>query len=102
MKLIKQEECFREDHSLRNPLHKNKSRDQNQEICYIQEQFQKNNIMAFKTHLHEREALRALFPFGGQSRTWTPGKWEDLKRPSRTHGNTPLSSFLRADQKGWR
>jgi chromosome partitioning protein len=31
----------------------------------IQEQFQKYQIHAFRTHLHEREAFKSLFAFGG-------------------------------------
>ena len=31
----------------------------------MQNEFQKNNIPSFQTHLHEREAFRALFSFGG-------------------------------------
>jgi chromosome partitioning protein len=34
-------------------------------LGHIQTQFQKNNVRAFRTHLHEREAFRALFSFGG-------------------------------------
>ena len=38
-------------------------------LGYIQEQFQKNSVRAFQTHLHEREAFRALFSFGGTLET---------------------------------
>jgi chromosome partitioning protein len=31
----------------------------------IQKQFQKHEIQAFRTHLHEREAFKSLFAFGG-------------------------------------
>jgi chromosome partitioning protein len=34
-------------------------------LQYIQDQFRKHNIVTFNTHLHEREAYRALFSFGG-------------------------------------
>jgi chromosome partitioning protein len=34
-------------------------------LAYIQDQLQKNNVRTFQTHLHEREAFRALFSFGG-------------------------------------
>jgi chromosome partitioning protein len=34
-------------------------------LSYVQNEFRKNNIPSFRTHLHEREAFRALFSFGG-------------------------------------
>src|SRR3954463_4438007 len=34
-------------------------------LSNIQEQFQKYQIQAFRTHLHEREAFKSLFAFGG-------------------------------------
>ncbi len=38
-------------------------------LAYVQTEFEKNNIRAFRTHLHEREAFRALFSFGGSLET---------------------------------
>ena len=34
-------------------------------LGHIQDQFLKNDIRAFRVHLHEREAYKALFSFGG-------------------------------------
>lgn len=34
-------------------------------LQHIQEEFRKHNVRAFQTQLHEREAFRALFSFGG-------------------------------------
>ncbi len=38
-------------------------------LSHVQSEFQKNEIPAFRTHLHEREAFRALFSFGGSLET---------------------------------
>jgi len=34
-------------------------------LSHVQNEFEKNNVPSFRTHLHEREAFRALFSFGG-------------------------------------
>ena len=34
-------------------------------LQYIQAEFQKRGVQAFQTQIHEREAYRALFSFGG-------------------------------------
>jgi chromosome partitioning protein len=34
-------------------------------LAHVQDEFQKHEIRAFRTHLHEREAFRAVFSFGG-------------------------------------
>jgi chromosome partitioning protein len=34
-------------------------------LSHVQNEFERNNIPCFRTHLHEREAFRALFSFGG-------------------------------------
>ena len=34
-------------------------------LAHVQNEFEKNGIRSFRTHLHEREAFRALFSFGG-------------------------------------
>jgi chromosome partitioning protein len=41
-------------------------------LSHLQSQFQKNDIASFRTHLHEREAFRALFSFGGSLETLDP------------------------------
>ena len=41
-------------------------------LSHVQSEFQKNNIPSFRTHLHEREAFRALFSFGGSLETLDP------------------------------
>jgi chromosome partitioning protein len=41
-------------------------------LRHIQEQFLRNNIRAFRTHLHDREAYRALFSFGGTLESLDP------------------------------
>lgn len=38
-------------------------------LAHIQAEFQKHNIRAFMTQVHEREAYRALFSFGGTLET---------------------------------
>lgn len=38
-------------------------------LAHIQAEFQKHNIHAFRTQVHEREAYRALFSFGGTLET---------------------------------
>jgi chromosome partitioning protein len=38
-------------------------------LIYIQEEFRKHNIRSFRTQIHEREAYRALFSFGGTLET---------------------------------
>jgi chromosome partitioning protein len=41
-------------------------------LKHIQEAFRKHGIFAFETHMHEREACRALFSFGGTLSTLNP------------------------------
>jgi chromosome partitioning protein len=43
-------------------------------LSHVQSEFQKNEIRSFRTHLHEREAFRALFSFGGSLETLDPGQ----------------------------
>ena len=38
-------------------------------LSHVQSEFQKNSVRSFRTHLHEREAFRALFSFGGSLET---------------------------------
>jgi chromosome partitioning protein len=47
-------------------------------LQYIQDQFRKHNIVTFKTHLHEREAYRALFSFGGTLENLDPRQVSNL------------------------
>mgnify|MGYP000937889017 FL=1 len=41
-------------------------------LSHVQNEFQKNKIPSFRTHLHERDAFRALFSFGGSLETLDP------------------------------
>lgn len=41
-------------------------------LSHVQSEFQKNEIPSFRTHLHEREAFRALFSFGGALESLDP------------------------------
>lgn len=41
-------------------------------LSHVQSEFEKNEIPSFRTHLHEREAFRALFSFGGALETLDP------------------------------
>src|SRR3954463_6277481 len=41
-------------------------------LSHVQSEFEKNEIRSFRTHLHEREAFRALFSFGGSLETLDP------------------------------
>ena len=34
-------------------------------FAHIQEEFERHKVAAFKTHMHERDAFRAIFSFGG-------------------------------------
>ncbi len=38
-------------------------------LSHVQNEFHRNNVRSFRTHLHEREAFRALFSFGGSLET---------------------------------
>jgi len=41
-------------------------------LSHVQSEFQRNEIPTFRTHLHEREAFRALFSFGGSLESLDP------------------------------
>jgi chromosome partitioning protein len=43
-------------------------------LAHVQDQFHKNDVLAFQTHLHEREAFRALFSFGGTLESLQPSQ----------------------------
>lgn len=45
----------------------------------IEDQFASNNIPMFKTHLHEREAYRAIFSFGGTLKDLNEGDVSNIK-----------------------
>jgi chromosome partitioning protein len=47
-------------------------------LQYIQEEFRKHNIRAFETQLHEREAFRAMFSFGGTLHSLDPKQVSNL------------------------
>jgi chromosome partitioning protein len=38
-------------------------------LVHIQEEFERHKVTAFKVHMHEREAFRAIFSFGGMLQT---------------------------------
>ena len=41
-------------------------------LAHIQEEFRKHEVRSFTTHIHEREAYRALFSFGGSLESLDP------------------------------
>ncbi|HUJ93600.1 MAG TPA: ParA family protein [Candidatus Bathyarchaeia archaeon] len=47
-------------------------------LQHIQAEFQKHGIQAFQTQIHEREAYRALFSFGGTLEGLNPGHVSNL------------------------
>jgi chromosome partitioning protein len=47
-------------------------------LQHIQEQFRKHGILAFQVHMHEREAYRALFSFGGTLESLNPAHVSNL------------------------
>ena len=49
-------------------------------LIYIQEEFRKHNIRSFRTQIHEREAYRALFSFGGTLETLDRAQVGNLDR----------------------
>jgi chromosome partitioning protein len=48
-------------------------------LQYIQAEFKKHGIRSFETQLHEREAFRAVFSFGGSVRSLEPAKVANLE-----------------------
>ena len=48
-------------------------------LLHIQQEFYKHNIRSFLTQLHEREAYRALFSFGGTLETLDPSQVSGLQ-----------------------
>jgi chromosome partitioning protein len=49
-------------------------------LAIIQEQFHKHNILAFRTHLHEREAFKALQTYGGTIEDLDPAQVGGLEK----------------------
>jgi chromosome partitioning protein len=49
-------------------------------LVHIQAEFHRHNILAFRTQLHEREAYRALFSFGGSLESLDPGQVGNLEK----------------------
>ena len=47
-------------------------------LQYIQDEFRKHGVLAFHTQLHEREAYRALFSFGGTLESLKPEEVSNL------------------------
>lgn len=48
-------------------------------LQHIQQEFQKHRILAFQTQIHEREAYRALFSYGGTLETLNPKNVTNLE-----------------------
>jgi chromosome partitioning protein len=66
IKLVKQQEkAFRRSIPFAIMFTRTSSAIKPRTLLHIQEEFRKHNIRAFQTQLHEREAFRALFSFGG-------------------------------------
>lgn len=49
-------------------------------LAHIQAEFHKNKIRTFRTHLHEREAYKALFSFGGTLESLDPSQVGGLEK----------------------
>src|SRR5581483_1362865 len=47
-------------------------------LLHIQAEFRKHDIRAFQTQIHEREAYRALFSFGGTLESLDPRQVSNL------------------------
>jgi chromosome partitioning protein len=66
IKLVKQQEkAFRRSIPFAIMFTRTSSAIKPRTLLHIQEEFRKHDIRAFQTQLHEREAFRALFSFGG-------------------------------------
>lgn len=48
-------------------------------LHHIQEEFKKHGVLAFKTHIHERDAFRAIFSFGGTIKSLDPQQVSNLE-----------------------
>lgn len=49
-------------------------------LTHIQEEFRKHDIRSFRVQIHEREAYRALFSFGGSLETLDPSQVGNLDK----------------------
>ena len=47
-------------------------------LAHIQEEFRKHEVRTFTTHIHEREAYRAIFSFGGSLESLDPKQVSNL------------------------
>jgi chromosome partitioning protein len=72
-------------------------------LLYIQEEFKKRNIHAFHTQIHEREAYRALFSFGGTLETLDAsqvGGLDKARLNAREFAGEVVSMLSAAPQEG--
>jgi chromosome partitioning protein len=49
-------------------------------LVHIQDEFRKHNIRSFRTQIHEREAYRALFSFGGSLESLDPSQVGNVEK----------------------
>jgi chromosome partitioning protein len=71
-------------------------------LALIQDQFQKHNILAFRTHLHEREAFKALQTYGGTVEDLDPAQVGGLEKAilnAREYAAEAVSILRAATQK---
>jgi chromosome partitioning protein len=71
-------------------------------LAIIQDQFQKHNILAFRTHLHEREAFKALQTYGGTIESLDPAQVSGLEKAiqnAREYAVEAVSILRNATQK---
>ena len=69
-------------------------------LAHIQEEFRKHEIRTFTTHIHEREAYRALFSFGGSLESLDPRQVSNLPAAiaNAREFTSEVVSVLRANQ----
>jgi chromosome partitioning protein len=48
-------------------------------LQHIQDEFKKHGVLAFDTHMHERDAFRGIFSFGGTLETLDPTQVSNLE-----------------------
>ena len=81
IKLIKQQErAFRKTIPFAILFTRTNSALRPRTLVHIQAEFHKHNIYAFQTQLHEREAYRALFSFGGTLESLDPRQVGNLEK----------------------
>ena len=69
-------------------------------LQHIQEEFGKHKVLVFDTHIHEREAFKAIFSFGGAVATLNPQHVSNLEAAlanARAFASEVVA-FLRRDQ----